>query len=294
LFFVMEQQKDSAVTTAEPVKEALVGGEQVVVNKNDMNWTEEEKERIEHAMTTKKPEAMVCLSGERGEKKKLTKEQVKRESTLYFKDCHNGEYVVAAPCTKVMIEGCNSCKIFLNAQIKTEVVEIWKCEDTHLMINSPVKTLQADLSKDLRFRFAKKETFSQIIWGGVYGLDVSFLDSEETLASGFEQMKLLYPDVNDQTDQFIVRFVEEKLLTEQVVRLQNGFPTTEREAKAFDEKLVKEEQQREEYMRNLVKFAAPKLGIKDDTKRPKVGRNEPCPCGSTKKFKSCCWAKYKN
>jgi len=257
-----------------------------------MDWTEEEKHRIEHAMTTKRPQDMVCVSGERAEKKRLTKDLVKIEHTLYLKDCHDGEYILAAPCTKVMIESCTRCKIFLNAQIKTEMVEIWKCESTTLMINSAVKTLQADLSKDLAFRFAKKETFAQLIWGGVYGLDVSFLDAEDSLSSGFEHMKTLYPDINDQTDQFIVRFVEGKLLTEQVVRLQNGFPTTEREAKEFDDKQAKEEKDRDEYMRKLVKFAAPKLGIKNDKKRPKIGRNEPCPCGSTKKFKGCCWAKY--
>jgi uncharacterized protein YecA (UPF0149 family) len=27
--------------------------------------------------------------------------------------------------------------------------------------------------------------------------------------------------------------------------------------------------------------------------RPKVGRNAKCPCGSDKKFKFCCWNKYK-
>jgi uncharacterized protein YecA (UPF0149 family) len=44
-----------------------------------------------------------------------------------------------------------------------------------------------------------------------------------------------------------------------------------------------------------LQFAAPKLGIKDDRKRPKVGRNEPCPaCSSGKKFKACCWNKYEN
>jgi len=285
-----EQGTETAQPT--PVKEEVVGGTQVVVNKKEMDWTEEERERIQHAMTTKKPQDMVCLSGERSEKKKLTKEHVKPDSTVYFKDCHASEYILAAPCTKVMIEGCHQCKIFLNAQIKTEVVEIWKCDSATLMINSAVKTLQADLSKDLAFRYARKESFSQIIWGGVYGLAVSFLDSEDSLQSGFEHMKEAYPDINDQTDQFIVRFVEGKLLTEQVVRLKNGFPTTEREAKEFDEKQAKEEQEREEYMRKLVKFAAPKLGIKNDKKRPKVGRNEPCPCGSQKKFKGCCWANY--
>jgi len=77
-----------------------------------------------------------------------------------------------------------------------------------------------------------------------------------------------------------------------VVRLQNGYPTTEREAKEFDERIAREDKEKEEYFRKLVKFAAPKLGIKDDKKRPKVGRNAPCPCGSDKKFKSCCWNKY--
>jgi uncharacterized protein YecA (UPF0149 family) len=37
------------------------------------------------------------------------------------------------------------------------------------------------------------------------------------------------------------------------------------------------------------------LGIKPDhpwkRRMPKVGRNEPCPCGSGKKFKKCCQPK---
>jgi len=39
----------------------MVGGAQVVVNKKEMDWTEEERDRIQHAMTTKKPQDMVCL-----------------------------------------------------------------------------------------------------------------------------------------------------------------------------------------------------------------------------------------
>ena len=27
-------------------------------------------------------------------------------------------------------------------------------------------------------------------------------------------------------------------------------------------------------------------------KRKKIGRNDPCPCGSGKKYKKCCWPKY--
>ena len=29
-------------------------------------------------------------------------------------------------------------------------------------------------------------------------------------------------------------------------------------------------------------------GGKPDRNRPKVGRNDPCPCGSGKKYKNCC------
>ncbi|MGA8158606.1 MAG: SEC-C metal-binding domain-containing protein [Rhodoplanes sp.] len=38
--------------------------------------------------------------------------------------------------------------------------------------------------------------------------------------------------------------------------------------------------------------AAPELSIRDSLtyrrSEPKVGRNEPCPCGSGKKYKLCC------
>jgi len=33
-------------------------------------------------------------------------------------------------------------------------------------------------------------------------------------------------------------------------------------------------------------------GIKKMTQKKKVGRNDPCPCGSGKKYKKCCWPKY--
>jgi len=34
--------------------------------------------------------------------------------------------------------------------------------------------------------------------------------------------------------------------------------------------------------------AAPKIELPIKRDLPKVGRNDPCPCGSGKKFKSCC------
>ena len=49
-------------------------------------------------------------------------------------------------------------------------------------------------------------------------------------------MKIIYPNFDPTLDQFIIRFVSDKLRSERVVRLENGYPTTEREAKAFDDR----------------------------------------------------------
>jgi len=66
---------------------------------------------------------------------------------------------------------------FLSFLLSFSVLSVSILFNYTLQINSAVKTLQADLSKDLAFRYASKESFSQIIWGGVYGLAVSFLDA---------------------------------------------------------------------------------------------------------------------
>ena len=42
----------------------------------------------------------------------------------------------------------------------------------------------------------------------------------------------------------------------------------------------------EEPAGETAQVAAPAPFVRD---MPKVGRNEPCPCGSGKKFKRCCW-----
>jgi hypothetical protein len=272
---------------------AAVNG--LVVNKNDADFTEEEKQRIEQALAeNQKKNQTFLITGERGTTKQVVKEQVQEGFTVYFKDCHDGDYTVTAPCTKVLVERCTNFKLHLGAQIKTETLEVWRCEDAHIQINTSIKTLQADLSKRLSLSFSKKENYGSVVWSGVYDLTLAVGegDSRDLHQSGYEQMKEKFPDINDQFDQFIIRYINGSLLSEQVVRLPNGFPTTEREANEFDEKQKANEAAREEYIRNMVKWAAPKLGIKDYRKRPKVGRNEPCPCKSGKKFKACCWNKY--
>ncbi len=53
--------------------------------------------------------------------------------------------------------------------------------------------------------------------------------------------------MNAELDQFIVRVVEDALLNERIVRLPNGFPTTDREADKFDAEAAK----KDEHMRKM-------------------------------------------
>ena len=48
-----------------------------------------------------------------------------------------------------------------------------------------------------------------------------------------------------------------------------------------------------EYAARILKMAQEKLRNPEVNKfyQIKVGRNEPCPCGSGEKFKKCCWNK---
>lgn len=78
---------------------------------------------------------------------------------------------------KMETEGCHDCNITLNAQVKTEVMEVWKCHATKITINTTVKTVQADLSKELSLHYPKTEWFNQVVWGGVYDIHVTFGDS---------------------------------------------------------------------------------------------------------------------
>lgn len=53
-----------------------------------------------------------------------------------------------------------------------------------------------------------------------------------------------------------------------------------------EEFLLKEEEARKRAQKSLQsRLQKPLMNT------PKVGRNEPCPCGSGKKYKKCCWNK---
>jgi len=246
-----------------------------------------ERNRLQAHIGNAKEQDAKFITNKDGVTEVLTNEEVKSSATVLFKDCSNSEFVVEALTTKLLISGCNNCRFTLNGKIVTSILEIWNCESSFVTINTKVLTLQVDACKAASFQFATKEDFNSLVWAGTDDLIVSFNDNEERVETGFDKMKELYTtkfkSMEDQTlnkeiDQFVVHFVGGKLITEQVVRLKNGFPTTEREAKEFDSR-------QEEAVKKLAEAAGITIRPK---KEAKIARNGPCPCKSGKKYKKCC------
>jgi hypothetical protein len=140
---------------------------------------------------------------------------------------------------KVLVEGCNNFNLHLdNCSVTTAVIEVWNCRNCKITIGCSIGTVQADLCSELHLDYVEARFFGSVVQAGVHDLHVSFSDgSQPPVHSGLEQLRLQHPgvEINDTTDQFISRIVSGQLLTEQILRLANEFPTTAREKAAFEE-----------------------------------------------------------
>jgi len=246
-------------------------------------------ERRIHALTgNAKAQDIRAIANAKKDKAAIGDDKLKENETLYIKGCEDCEYVVEGKCTKIYIEGCSNTTITLKGHIITSVVEVWKCNLCNLNIQTKIGTMQVDLCKGMNIIYASKNYYDRLIWAGVHDFSLSFTDSPDHFTKeGFTEMKQKYTDLNEEIDQFIIRFLDGKLVTEQIVRLANGYPTTEREAKEFDEEAKKNAEATEAYVRQLIDAKSSKLGLKR-LQKAKVPRNSPCTCGSGKKYKVCC------
>lgn len=211
----------------------------------------------------------------------IAADSIDQNSTVIFRQLNNCRYTLNARCTKVMIEYCNNCVFTLNGKIITQVGELWRCKNCTMNANTVLKGLQFDRAESFSCHFGLRDYFHQIVWAACEELSVSFEDLPlSNIAVGVAQMKVKHTDYKDDVDQCIMRFVGGRLLCELIVRLPNGFPTTEREAAEWDS----EQEAR-------VQSMAKENGIVLSRKKkegPKLGRNDPCSCGSKKKYKNCC------
>jgi len=187
--------------------------------------------------------------------------------------------VLDALCTKVLIDGCHNTKIILKQKIITSTVDIYKSDNFHIEIGTKVGTLQVDICKNLKVTYDNRENFQSMVWAGVYDLLLHFQKENHTLKTGFDEMVALHGELNPTIDQFIIRWISEELLIERVIRLDNGFPTTAREKKGYDDR-------QEETLQKLAKEAGITIGKKSEKRIPP---NSICPkCKSGLKYKKCC------
>jgi len=170
----------------------------------------------------------------------------------------------------VLIEDCHDCVIDLNGPVTTSVVELWRCNNCTLNIDTEIFTLQVDLCNNLTVTYSHKIHLGSIVQAGIHGFRINFLDYPElSFDSGFEVFILdpLYkdknPPINDTTDQFITRFIEGNLLTELIIRDSSGFHTTDREQEDFERQKAINDKATEEQIRKMLKLAGPAIGINE-------------------------------
>jgi len=226
----------------------------------------------------KQQAAKYCLN-QKGKKETLNDTSVLPQATVFFKNCHDCEYTLDAMCTKVLIESCHNTTIVFKQKIITSIIEIYKTDNFNLDIQTKVETLQADVCNGLNVKYKSKEMYQSMVWAGVKGLSLHFVEENYTLNTGFDEMEKLHGELKLTIDQFITRWVKDSLITERVIRLDNGFPTTEREKKVYDDR-------QEEALQKLAKDAGINIGKKSEKKIPP---NSICPkCKSGLKYKKCC------
>jgi len=250
----------------------------------------QEARKAQAQLGNAKEQEIYAVTNKKGETIVVKDDQLKQEHTLFIKGCEDCTIEVRGRCTKVMIEGCRKSKIHLHSRIVTNIVETWKCADVHLNIQADVRTLQLDLCRNLELRFNTLPNLPNITWAGVYNMSIAFDDepNKPPHVTGFDEMKPQYPDLNPIYDQFVLRPLKGEIVSEQVLRLANGYPTTEREASEFDKQTEKNQKNAEDFIRQKLAESGIALGAKKKAAGPKVGRNDPCTCGSGKKSKNCC------
>jgi len=212
--------------------------------------------------------------------------RVKTSDTLVFKGCRDGTYTVTGMHTKLVIDECVGCKFFVNAKVISAVADLYKCENIELHSTVAIKTLQVDNCTNVKVKFVDSEHFHSVVWAGTKQLEVNVKHTKELQSNtGVDVIRAKHPtmEIRDDIDQFITRIIDSELLTERVIRLPNGFPSTQREKDEFD---ARQERNMQAFAKNAGLTFVRTKHVGD--KAPP--RNSPCTCGSGKKYKVCCGA----
>lgn len=128
-----------------------------------------------------------------GEDKTITVEDLiqRKANAFYFKGCKKSTFKFARNVTavKIMIgrtlsntidfsfqEHCDDCTFLLQGPITTTVVEVWRCNNASVTIDTQVNTLQVDLNNNLTVTYTHKAFLGSIVQAGVHGFHLKFED----------------------------------------------------------------------------------------------------------------------
>jgi hypothetical protein len=255
--------------------------------------TAEEKQKLNDMLGDLKNKAAIQVIGETDMKREFSVPQklkdLKEVPTIFFKNCTGGNYLITRRVTKIMIENCSNCSFSVQGGVLTRTAEAWHVKDVTLDVGCELKTLQLDMATNVDVTFSQWRHFFSVVWNQLENCNFTFLDSpEHNLHTGFTEMLHKYPDSSLKTDQFIVRFIGDKLTSERCLRLKNGHLSTEREAVDWERR---NQLFKDRYLAKTLKEA--KIHLKEDKSKvdTKVKPNDKCPCGSGKKYKKCCFGK---
>jgi hypothetical protein len=269
----------------------------------DMSLSDEEvKRRLTTYIPQKGEHAPKFLFGLKGDKVTVEVGEIEKKATVFIAKCEDTEITLKPMCTKIMMHGCKGVKLTCAGVVLTNTLEVWNSNDITIEINEVlIATLQIDVVNNVDITFSRKKLFHKLIWAAVGDYTIRFKDdADATFCNGYQKMVARYPDeeFQEKIAQFIDSLVDGQVVSEKLLRLQNGFPTTEKEQSEFDRKSEKNRKIAEEHYRGLVDKVAndeelKKLGIKTIKKEEPTKKaakpNDKCPlCPSGQKYKKCC------
>lgn len=231
--------------------------------------------KAREAMADKKPEGNTFkVENLKDQKNEYDQDALPENPILHFQGNSGCHFSVAEGTSmiKLLVEDCKDCTIMLpkGMRLVTSVVEMWSCENVHFQSQIEIGTLQLDISRSLKISFAEVKQLGQMVQAGVEHLEVEFHnDSARNFKSGTTLIReTICPDLNpdDRTTQFITRLIDGQILTEEIIRLSNDFPTTLREKAKHDEQIKAKEAALTTMAQNMVSGVGKALGEKETKK----------------------------
>lgn len=208
----------------------------------DSNLSADEYKRMQGMLGGSTAKGTKVLTKLNGVTEKLEKDSFDANQTLVLMGCTDCVVEVETTCVKVFLQLCTNVTLHLRSKVITHTLEAYKCDGCNVVISTKIWTAQMDLCKGCNLDFASREDFQTIISAGCHDMGVNLVDVGTEKGS----TKVHYPtleaaakaagndDINEERTQFKTHFKTGKLATEQIVRLENGFPTTEDERKEFE------------------------------------------------------------